>query len=70
LLQPLIQWCEVLHHCLPVELTTGGLLEDIAPGAARAGSHEFLQEVADLTVTVVVGIVRILVQDLAGDMIV
>ena len=68
--QPFVERLEVVDHRLRVERTPRRPLQDFLPRAARARSHKALQEVADAGAAVVVGIVRILLQDLPRNVVV
>ena len=61
---------EVLHHGLSIELLAGCLLEHFPPRPAGTRRHQRLQEIPDCLASVIVGIVRVLLQDVRGDVVV
>src|SRR5262249_53989505 len=68
--QPLVERLEVFDHCLGIECAARGFLEYVPPAPARARGHECLQEISGGLAAEVVGVVRVLVEDLARDVIV
>src|SRR5204863_834937 len=68
--QPLPQRLEVVGHRARREIVARLLQQQRAPVAGRSDLHDRLEEVADIAPAEVVGPVRILVEDLACDVIV
>src|SRR5690349_12827443 len=58
-LQPIVERGKVLDHCLSVELLPCRFLQHFPPRTARTRRHQFLQEVTNLLVAIVVGVVRV-----------